>query len=125
MDPQTHGLREVVAVVVAGVAEASGARHGGGRCDVLEQLLSHTGASVLSVLQLGDPVVDRGVEFGQGLLLLQHGFVAKLGHARRAEVLADSRLQVAAPGAERCVGVAEILGSFIELAEFLCRFVNM
>jgi len=42
---------------------------------VLEQLLSHSSSAVLSLLELGDPVVDAGVEFRERFFLLEHALV--------------------------------------------------
>lgn len=86
---------------------------------MLEQLLADAGAAVLGLLELGDPVVDGGVQLREGLLLLEDGVVAELGGARGPEILADPRVEVASPGPEGGVCAAEVLGTLVEMSEFL------
>ena len=64
---------------------------------MLEQFLTDPNASVLGMLEFGGPLVDRGIELGKGFLLLEDGFVAELGSARRAKILADARVEVSPP----------------------------
>jgi hypothetical protein len=51
---------------------------------VLEELLSYTSPSVLSLFKLGNPVVYRGIEFGEGFFLLEYRFVGETSDAGRA-----------------------------------------
>jgi len=99
--------------------DALGEREGGGGGDVLEQLLADAGAAVLGLLELGDPVVDGGVQLREGLLLLEDGVVAELGGARGPEVLADPRVEVAPPGPEGGVCAAKVLSTLVEMSELL------
>jgi hypothetical protein len=41
------------------------------RADVFEELLSHPQSAVFSLLQLGEEVVDRSVQLGKSLFLLE------------------------------------------------------
>lgn len=50
---------------------------------MFEQLLPDPSPAVLSLLELVEPLVDRGVEFGKSLLLLKQGLMLEIGPARR------------------------------------------
>jgi hypothetical protein len=61
---------------------ARGKPEGGGSGDMLEELLANSGAPVLDLLQLADPLLDRVIELGKGLLLLEERLGAEGGGAR-------------------------------------------
>lgn len=98
---------------------AHGGGEGGGSGNVLEELLTHTSAAVLSVLKLGHPVIDGRVKLSKGFFLLENGIVAELGGAGRSQVLADARVKVAPAGPERSVGATKVLGALVKLAKLL------
>ena len=66
---------------------------------MLEELLADAGSSVFGLLEFGYPVVDRGVELGEGFFLLEDGLMREACHAGRAQVAADSVVEIAAAGA--------------------------
>lgn len=66
---------------------------------MFEELLADTSPAILGLFELGYPVVDRRVQFGESFLLLEDRFVGEAGYAGRAEVGADSVVEVAATGA--------------------------
>lgn len=92
---------------------------GGGGGDVLKQLLAHASAPVLGLLQFAHPVVDGGVELGQGFLLLEEGLLAELDGARGAQVLADAGVEITAPSAKGMVGAAEVFTALVKASQFL------
>jgi len=102
----------------------SGDTQSGGCGDMLEEFLADPGASVLGPFELVDPLVDRGIELCNGLLLLEHGLVAKLGGAWGPEILADARVEIPPACPKLDVGVAEIFGTLVELAELLSTRVS-
>ena len=87
---------------------------------MLEEFLPHARAPVFGLLEFGHPVVDGGVEFGEGFFLLEHGLVAETRDAGRSQVRADAVVEVAAARAETAVGFAQVFAAFVEAAEFLC-----
>ena len=89
---------------------------------MFKELLADTSPAILSLFKLGYPVIDRRVQFGEGFLLLEYRFVGEAGYAGRAEVGADSIVEVAAARAQRTMSFAEILTAFIEATEFLVFF---
>jgi hypothetical protein len=96
-----------------------GKRKGGSSSDVLEELLANPGATVLGLLELGNPVINRCIKLSKSFFLLENGIVAELGSARRPEILANAGVKVASPRAERSISAAKILSSLIKLPEFL------
>lgn len=80
---------------------------------MLKQLLPDPSPSVLRLLELGNPIIDAGVEFGKGFFLFQNGFVGEAGHSWRAEIGTDAIMEVASAGAQGAVGFAEVLAAFV------------
>lgn len=81
--------------------------------------MADSGAAVLGLLKLGDPVIDRGVKLCERFLLLEDRVVTEFGSTGRPEVLADPRVEVAATSPERGVGASKVLGTFVEMSKFL------
>lgn len=94
-------------------------RDGEGCGDVLEQLLPDARTSVFGQFELGHPVVDRRVEFGEGLFLFEDRVVGEARDAGRAKIGADALVKIAPAGAERLVGIAQIIAAFVESTKFL------
>lgn len=92
---------------------------GGGSGDMFEKLLADSGATVLSLLELLDPVVDRRIELPKDLLLLEHRVLAELGCAWRPKILANAGVEVTSPCPECCVCAAEIFGTLVKLSKLL------
>lgn len=80
---------------------------------MLEQFLSYTSSSVLRLLELEDPAVNRGVELRESFFLLEDGFEREARYAGRAQVAADPVVQVATAKAEGAVGCAEVFAAFV------------
>jgi hypothetical protein len=61
---------------------ARGETEGGGSGDVLQELLPDSRAPVFDLLELADPLLDRVIELGKRLLLLEERLGAEGGSAR-------------------------------------------
>ncbi|KAJ4309854.1 hypothetical protein N0V84_011282 [Fusarium piperis] len=68
---------------------------------MLEQLPTDPSSSVLYLFQPVHPVINRDIQLSKCLFLLQLRLVAELGNTRRAQILADTRVEVPTTYAER------------------------
>lgn len=109
---------------VARTRNSFGGGQGHSSSDVFQKLLTNSGAAILSLLELVDPVVDRRIQLGESFLLLKQRLLAELDHAWGSKILTDPGVEVASTGPQRMVGTAQVLASFVEVSQFLDRGVS-